>query len=66
MLDLLYPPLDWRDWRDDWPLASCSRFVKAGGVRWHVQQQGRGPVMLLLHGTRASTHTWRDHMPVWA
>ena len=65
MLDLLYPPLDWRDWRDDWPLASCSRFVQAGGLRWHVQQQGRGPVMVLLHGTGASTHTWRDLMPVW-
>jgi len=66
MLDLLYPPLDWRDWRDDWPLASCSRFVQAGAVRWHVQQQGRGPVMVLLHGTGASTHTWRDLMPKWA
>ena len=65
MLDFLYPPLDWRDWRDDWPLASCSRFVQAGGLRWHVQQQGRGPVMVLLHGTGASTHTWRDLMPVW-
>ena len=23
MLDFLYPPLEWRDWRDDWPLARC-------------------------------------------
>ncbi|MFM2241132.1 MAG: Fluoroacetate dehalogenase [Pseudomonadota bacterium] len=66
MLDVLYPPLDWRVWRDDWPLTSCSQFVQSAGLRWHVQQQGRGPVMLLLHGTGASTHTWRDLVPVWA
>jgi len=66
MLDLLYPPLDWRAWRDDWPLTACSQFVQAAGVRWHVQQQGRGPVMVLLHGTGASTHTWRELMPLWA
>lgn len=66
MLDVLYPPLDWRAWRDDWPLASSSRFVQAADVRWHVQQQGHGPVMLLLHGTGASTHTWRDLLPLWA
>lgn len=66
MLDALYPPLDWRAWRDDWPLAMCSRFVQAAGVRWHVQQQGHGPVMLLLHGTGASTHTWRELVPRWA
>ncbi len=66
MLDFLYPPLEWREWRDDWPLARHSQFIEAGGLRWHVQQMGQGPVMLLLHGTGASTHTWRDLMPRWA
>lgn len=46
--------------RDAWPHAACSRFVRAGGLRWHVQQTGRGPAMLLVHGTGASSHTWRD------
>lgn len=31
----------------------------AGGIRWHVQQTGSGPSLLLLHGTGASTHSWR-------
>jgi len=43
-----------------WPHHRLSRFVLADGIRWHVQQCGSGPVMLLVHGTGASTHTWRD------
>ncbi len=43
-----------------------SRFVAAGGLRWHVQQAGRGPAMLLVHGTGASTHSWRDLLPILA
>jgi magnesium chelatase accessory protein len=43
-----------------------SRFVEAGGIRWHVQQTGRGPPLLLVHGTGASTHSWRDLMPILA
>jgi magnesium chelatase accessory protein len=41
----------------------CSRFVQTPGVRWHVQIAGSGPVLLLLHGAGASTHTWRDLLP---
>ncbi len=44
----------------DWPNRECSHFVSAGGVRWHVQQMGEGPVLLLVHGTGAATHSWRD------
>jgi magnesium chelatase accessory protein len=51
-------PLVWdRDGRD-WPGREGSRFIRAGGIDWHVQQSGRGPVALLLHGTGASTHSW--------
>ncbi len=60
--------LSWeRDGRD-WPNAAASRFVEAGGVRWHVQCAGdpRRPVLLLLHGTGASTHSWRDLLPALA
>lgn len=43
-----------------WPNHDLSRFVQAGGIRWHVQQTGEGPKLLLVHGTGASTHSWRD------
>jgi len=53
--------MDWQAHRHDWPHAELGRFVEAGGVRWHVQQAGhQGPQVLLIHGTGASGHTWRD------
>lgn len=57
---------DWaRDGRD-WPHRHASRFVRAGGLRWHVQTLGSGPVALLVHGTAASTHSWRGLAPLLA
>lgn len=50
----------------DWPLREASRFIEAGGLRWHVQVLGRGPVALLLHGTGAATHSWRGLAPLLA
>lgn len=55
--------LDWATDGTDWPNRQASRFVEAGGMRWHVQVMGEGPALLLLHGTGASTHSWRDVMP---
>lgn len=55
--------LDWQTDGDSWPNHAASRFVDAGGLRWHVQLFGAGPVLLLLHGTGASTHSWRDFAP---
>jgi magnesium chelatase accessory protein len=49
-----------------WPLRESSRFVDAAGMRWHVQQMGHGPALLLLHGTGSSTHSWRDLAPLLA
>jgi magnesium chelatase accessory protein len=43
-----------------------SRFVSAAGVRWHVQQMGSGPAVLLLHGTGAANHSWRGLAPLLA
>lgn len=58
--------LNWeRDGRD-WPLRAHSRFVAAGGLIWHVQQFGSGPPALLLHGTGASSHSWRGVAPLLA
>lgn len=51
--------LDWATDGRAWPNREWSRFVEAAGMRWHVQVMGAGPVLLLLHGTGASTHSWR-------
>jgi len=61
---VLNAALDWEVDGPDWPNREASRFVDAGGLRWHVQLSGRGPVALLLHGTGASTHSWRDVTPL--
>jgi len=55
--------LDWATDGRDWPNHAASRFVEAAGMRWHVQVMGQGPALLLLHGTGAATHSWRDVMP---
>jgi magnesium chelatase accessory protein len=51
----------------DWPYRAASHSVVAGGLRWHVQIMGRplghSPTVLLLHGTGASTHSWRGLLP---
>jgi len=56
----------WDRERPTWPNQEWSRFVQAGGLRWHVQQQGSGAGLLLIHGTGASTHSWRKVMPLLA
>lgn len=68
--------LDWEREGRDWPHREVSRFVVAAGMRWHVQRLARAaapgtpaaaaPVALLLHGTGASTHSWRALMPLLA
>ncbi|UUL83047.1 alpha/beta fold hydrolase BchO [Sphingomonas qomolangmaensis] len=50
----------------DWPNRAASRFVAVGRIRWHVQVMGQGPALLLLHGTGAATHSWRDVAPLLA
>jgi magnesium chelatase accessory protein len=62
--------LDWNRDGSDWPNRSASRFVEVAGLTWHVQIFGdlaaARPVLLLLHGTGASTHSWRDLAPLLA
>lgn len=53
----------WSALRDRWPNADHSAFVDAGGLHWHVQRAGTGPAIVLLHGSGAATHTWRDVLP---
>jgi len=51
----------------DWPQREWSRFVTAAGLRWHVQvSPGRAETVLLVHGTGASTHSWRGLAPLLA
>ncbi len=57
---------DWERQGSDWPNRAASGFVEAGGLRWHVQVMGSGPVVLLVHGTGAATHSWRDLAPLLA
>lgn len=59
-----YP--DWATDGKDWPNRRASSFVRAGGYEWHVQMMGSGPVCVLIHGTGAATHSWRDMMPLLA
>ena len=62
------PPhaLDWTRDGADWPNREASRFVRAAGLKWHVQRMGRGPTALLIHGTGAASHSWRDLLPLLA
>lgn len=47
-----------------WPHRGYSRAVQAAGLDWHVQVMGSGPVLLLLHGSGASAHSWADLLPL--
>jgi magnesium chelatase accessory protein len=57
---------DWAREGRDWPNRHASRFVRAGGLRWHVQVMGAGPPLLLLHGAGAASHSYRDLAPLLA
>ena len=61
--------LDWSRDGAHWPHRGASRFVDAGGCAWHVQVL-RGapgqPVLWLLHGTGAASHSWRALMDLLA
>jgi magnesium chelatase accessory protein len=73
--------LSWERDGQDWPNRQMSRFVPAAGISWHVQvndaqpaplkgaRKSGGPakpVLLMLHGTGASNHSWRDLLPILA
>ncbi|MFM8930130.1 MAG: alpha/beta fold hydrolase BchO [Betaproteobacteria bacterium] len=67
--------LSWDRDGADWPLREHSRFISQGHLRWHVQRLQPPPStaatshpqrVWLLHGTGASTHTWRDLAPILA
>ncbi len=50
------------DWARDgatWPQSQYSRFVVSKPNRWHLQEAGSGPLLLLIHGAGGATHSWR-------
>lgn len=62
--------MDWRRDGPSWPHHDRSRIVIADGQRWFVQQwlapAPGAPELLLIHGTGASSHSWRDLAPLLA
>ena len=58
----------WQRDGGDWPNRVASRFVEAAGLHWHIQEIGApdAPVLLLVHGTGAATHSWRTLAPLLA
>jgi len=58
--------LDWETDGRSWPHRSASRFLQTASCDWHVQIAGpdNGPVVLLLHGTGAASHSWRHLLPL--
>jgi magnesium chelatase accessory protein len=66
--------MQWETDGVNWPNRKASRFVDAGGLRWHVQEflpreskhKDSSLVVLLLHGTGSSSHSWRDVAPLLA
>lgn len=57
--------MNWEADSANWPHREASRFVQSGGLRWHVQHWRRdAPVVVLIHGTGAASHSWRDLVPL--
>ncbi|MGB5863974.1 MAG: alpha/beta fold hydrolase BchO [Sulfitobacter sp.] len=56
--------MEWERYKDSWPHAETSRFVLCKPHRWHVQEAGNGPVLLLLHGAGGSTQSFRHLIPL--
>lgn len=58
-----HDPPDWDRVGAGWPHREHCRFVEAAGLSWLVMEMGQGPVLVLLHGTGASLHSWRHLAP---
>lgn len=56
-------PVDWAKHKTNWPNANHSRFVLSKPHRWHVQDIGEGPLVLLIHGAGGATHSWQHVIP---
>ena len=50
----------------DWPLSTHSRLILHRPHRWHVQEIGDGPLILLIHGAGGATQSFRHLFPILA
>jgi magnesium chelatase accessory protein len=58
--------MDWARDLPSWPNHETSKRLRVRPHEWHIQDMGTGPTLLLLHGAGASTHSWRDILPLLA
>ncbi len=56
----------WPQDAKDWPLTAYSRQVLHRPHRWHVQEHGEGPLILLIHGAGGATQSFRGIFPILA
>lgn len=56
----------WPDDARNWPLTDYSRRVLHRPHRWHVQEHGEGPLILLIHGAGGATQSFRGLFPLLA
>lgn len=56
--------MNWELHKEDWPMAAHSKFVVHKPHRWHVQEVGRGPLILLIHGAGGASQSWRHLHPL--
>ncbi|MEQ3708993.1 MAG: alpha/beta fold hydrolase BchO [Tateyamaria sp.] len=56
--------MDWAKNSATWPHAQHSRFVLCKPHRWHIQDIGQGPLILLIHGAGGATHSWQHLIPI--
>ena len=47
-------------------MAAHSRLVPCRPHRWHVQEAGEGPAIVLIHGAGGATQSWRGLFPLLA
>lgn len=50
----------------NWPMREFSRHVLCKPHRWHVQEAGSGPLVLLIHGAGGATQSYRHLFPILA
>lgn len=54
----------WPDDLKDWPLTAYSRRILHRPHRWHVQEDGMGSTILLIHGAGGATQSFRGLFPL--
>jgi magnesium chelatase accessory protein len=56
----------WPEDAEGWPLTVYSRQVLHRPHRWHIQEHGIGPTILLIHGAGGATQSFRGLFPILA